>query len=58
MFLHFFNLINLNYLINYNADIGVCLTSSDDFEVIKMNNKIEENNEIIDLDNEKNKNFF
>ena len=50
------------YLINEdiinNADIGVCLTSSDDFEIMKMNNEMEENKEIIDLDNEKNKQFL
>ena len=50
------------YLINEdiinNADIGVCLTSSDDFEIIKMNNEMEENNEIIDLENDKNKKFL
>ena len=57
-FIEKYYLYLLNEDIINNADIGVCLTSSDDFEVIKMNNKMEQNNEIIDLDNEKNKNFL
>ena len=40
-----------------NSSIGVCLTS-DDFEILNMNNEMEENHEIYESDNEKNKKYL